>query len=151
MLIELDDETLAVSVAANTRMGWAVERTPLTIDPVEADWDEEVVVKPRKSGARMAIDSDDESSDDDVPTPPGNASKLAPFEVAVIERGSDAFDQYVDEPGTLTVYGCRLCTALVPSAAETVAWTHLLRVHGKACMPTDDAIFAVRCPLMNNE
>ena len=60
-------------------------------------------------------------------------------------RGEDDCDE--DQAGTTTVYGCRLCAALAPTTAETAAWSHVLRSHGKACMPDDDAaIWAVRFP-----
>ena len=139
LLVELDDEALAVSIAANTRMGWAVERTPLTIDPVETDWDE---VDSAPTTHRRLRSSTSVSDDSDAPP-----SRLAPLDVPVIERGSGEFDKFAAEPGTTIHYGCRLCTMLVPTTQETVAWTHVLRAHARACLPADDAIFAVRCPL----
>ena len=141
MLVELDDQALAVSIAADTRMGWAVERMPVTIEPVEADWGEDDIVAPTQRRIRIDYDSDDESR-----APPSGKSKIVPFDMPVVERGSVEHDSFYDEPGTTTFYGCRLCTSLVPAAAESTAWAHVLRSHGSASLPSDEDIWALRVP-----
>ena len=67
--------------------------------------------------------------------------------MSVYERGSDELDEYAAEAGTTTLYGCVACTSLVATTAETEVWSHVLSAHSKACLPADDDIWAVRCPI----
>ena len=100
---------------------------PLVIEPVEDDYaGGDGILRKRKGKSK--------------------ATKIE-LDVAVVERGSDAYEEFDNEPGTTTFYGCRLCASLVPTTAEGVAWTHVFRSHGRASLPTDDDIFAVRWPL----
>ena len=130
-------------------MGWKVQRMPLTVEPVAVDWDRGGALheqmrglrRPRRTNHAIAFDSDDSEIDE-----PGEDKDVA-LELPVLASGSAALDNYAEEPGTMTIFGCRLCASFVPTREEAAAFMHVLNVHDKACVPADNDIFAIRCPL----
>ena len=128
-------------------MGWRVERMPLVDEPIEADWDRTSALHRqtlrRVARRRRPSDASSAESDDfeQLQRLPGADDWLAP---PIIAPSSGEYDAYVDEPGEVTWYGCRECTTLVPTTSETHAWSHVVRAHRKACIPSDPEIWAVR-------
>lgn len=132
-------------------MGWKVRRRPLTAEPVAVDWVRNGALHQQMRGARRPRRDDDDlafgfDSDDSEVDGPLKDEDTA-LEVPVLASGSPYPDDYAEEPGTTTLFGCRLCSSFVPTSEEAAAFMHVLRVHDKACVPASFDIFAVRCPL----
>ena len=145
----MDDVALAVSVAMSTRLGWSVGRTPLVAEPVQSDWSRSEDMHKAMLEARILQPHHDSGwdSDDfgDGGVRLGEAAEDVPLDVAIFAPDADEMGRYAEERGTMTLFGCRLCTSLVPTIDEAEAFMHVVRLHGKACLPADEEIFAVRC------
>ena len=136
-------------------MGCWIERTPLLAAPPVVDWrrKDSIASRRRRQRARrvragLSADSDGDESDTEVPPFHTQMEAEATFDLRIVQcRPKDVARRFGDGPGLITFYGCSRCTAFVPSSSENEAFKHVLRAHGKACLPSDPDIWAVLLPI----
>ena len=151
-LAAIDNEALAVELAAGVRFGPRILRKPLTVNLGKRDWVEgEGMPSPR---AVSPFTSGDDGDPNDRRTrdrrereqryvhrrrdPPAEAPKLT-------SAANPTLALFEDPAESVTVFGCTLCSSLLPTT-EAEAWMHVMRRHDKISDPADASIFAVRLP-----
>ena len=141
-LIALDDEALAVELAAQIRPVQRLRREPLDISGSGTDWDE---CAARLSPRAVSPVSDDGGDGGQRGGPP--AVRAVPPLIAMADGAArdGAGSGSVVPPDAAILFGCRLCSTLLPTT-EAIAWVHVLKMHGIACEPTvtHDAIWGAR-------
>ena len=124
-LAELNDEALAIELAAHVRLGIKAVRAPLMV-------------------AGVKVDPTDIDVPHLVPATASDRGRLGPWllsESSTTSVGAQGSPATVPRNARTPVFGCRLCVELLPTT-EAAAWTHVLKQHRKVCEPADAAIWA---------